>query len=49
MSTAVIECDLRACRVCTGCAHDRHEACRGVVRCPDTGRITLCTCCGKDT
>jgi hypothetical protein len=39
-------CPLRACRICTGCAHSHHAACRRVVTCPDTGETNACECCG---
>ena len=39
-------CTLDACRVCTGCAHSNHGACRTTVLCPTTGAVSRCSCCG---
>ena len=55
---AVTECHSDACKICTGCYHGNHGACRVEIRCdcwnPDTddhrtGVVNVCRCCGTNT
>jgi hypothetical protein len=39
-------CTRTSCRLCGGCAHSNHGACRQTVRCPRDGRVRPCSCCG---
>jgi hypothetical protein len=41
-----MSCPLTACRICTGCVHSDHGACRKQVICPDDGMTRECGCCG---
>ena len=40
-------CQLTACRTCTPCAHNRHDACRGESWCPNDQETRACECCGE--
>ena len=41
-SAATTVCDLRACHLCTPCAHGNGGECRQTVRCPTTGAVSAC-------
>jgi hypothetical protein len=39
-------CPMTSCKVCTACAHSRHNECRHTVQCPTDGVVRVCSCCG---